>query len=89
MFYFYMKLKFTPYLTFTKKGFDLTEAKLNLDWSVIKLIEVQSATRDTSGSLIIWFNDIKSFIEENPNFFSSIENIIDYDEEKFNKTGRL
>ncbi|MBM7614137.1 hypothetical protein [Alkaliphilus hydrothermalis] len=89
MFYFYMQLKLTSYLTFTKKGFEFPEANLKLDWNVIKLIEVQSATRDTSGSLIIWFNDIKSFIEENPKFFSRLENIIDYDEEKLNKTGRL
>jgi hypothetical protein len=56
---------------------------------VIKLIEVQSATKNNSGALIIWFNDIQSFINEDPKFFSRINEVLDYDEEKLKKTGRL
>ncbi len=90
IFYFIMKTKNTPYLVFTEKGFELPQVNFKLDWNVIKLIEVQTGTRDTPGALIIWFNDIETFIKENPYFFSlSGDILLDYDEEKFKKTGRL
>lgn len=89
MFHFIKKIEHTSYLTLTKKGFEFHKANLKLDWNVIKLIEVQSATRDTPGALIIWFNDIQTFINENPKFFSRINDALDYDEEKLKKTGRF
>lgn len=90
MFYFLKKIQHTTYLILTKKGFEFPKSNFKLDWNVIKLIEVQSRTRDTSGALIIWFNDIQTFINENPNFFSRINDVLlDYNEEKLKKTGRL
>ncbi|WP_461205806.1 hypothetical protein [Clostridium sp. DL1XJH146] len=89
MFYFYKKIKTTTYLILSEKGFEFPKANLKLNWNVIKLIEVQKATRDTPGALIIWFNDVQTFINENPNFFSKINNVIDYDKEKLIKTGRF
>ncbi|WP_432666569.1 hypothetical protein R9X47_09510 [Wukongibacter baidiensis] len=89
MFYFFKKMKHTPYLILTKKGFEFPQANFKLDWNVIKLVEVQRGTRDTSGALIIWFNDIKSFMNENPNFFSRIDDVLDYDIGKLLKTGRF
>ncbi|GAA0182509.1 hypothetical protein SH2C18_48770 [Clostridium sediminicola] len=89
MFYLFMKIKHTSYLILTKKGFQFPHANFKLDWNVIKLIEVQKATRDTPGALIIWFNDIQTFINENPKFFPRINVVLAYDEEKLKKTGRL
>jgi len=89
MFHFFKKIEHTPYLILTEKGFEFPQANFMLDWNVIKLIEVQSATRDTSGAIIIWFNDIQTFINENPNFFSRINDVLDYEEKRFKKTGRL
>ncbi|WP_432405626.1 hypothetical protein [Wukongibacter sp. M2B1] len=89
MFYLFKKIEHTSYLILTKKGFEFPQANFKLDWNVIKLIEVQRATRDTSGALIIWFNDIQTFINENPKFFSRINDVLDYDEEKLKKTGRF
>lgn len=82
MFHFFKKIEHTSYLILTKKGFEFPQANFMLDWNVIKLIEVQSATRDTPGAIIIWFNDIQTFITENPNFFSSINDVLDYEEKK-------
>lgn len=89
MFHFFKKIEHTPYLILTKKGFEFPQSNFKLDWNVIKLIEIQRATRDTSGALIIWFNDIQTFINENPNFFSTIDDALYYDEEKLKKTGRF
>lgn len=89
MFHFFKKIEHTSYLTLTTKGFELHQANLKLDWNVIKLIEVQGPTRDTPGALIIWFNDIQTFINENPKFFSRINDVLDYDEEKLKKIGRF
>jgi|GEM_PF-6122263 len=89
MFHFLKKIEHTSYLILTKKGFEFPQANLMLDWNIIKLIEVQSATRDTPGAIIVWFNDIQTFITENPNFFSSINDVLDYEEKKLKKTGRL
>lgn len=89
MFYFFKKIEHTPYLILTKKEFEFPQANFKLDWNMIKLIEVQKGTRDTPGALIIWFNDIQTFINENPDFFSGINDLLDYDEEKLKKTGRL
>ncbi|WFD11903.1 hypothetical protein [Tepidibacter hydrothermalis] len=89
IFNFFKKIEHTSYLILTKKGFEFPEANFKLDWNVIKLIEVQKGTRDTSGALIIWFNDIQTFINENPKFFSRINDALDYDEEKLKKTGRF
>ncbi|WP_099192853.1 hypothetical protein [Tepidibacter mesophilus] len=89
MFHFFKEIEHTSYLILTKKGFEFPQANFKLDWNVIKLIEVQRATRDTSGALIIWFNDIQAFINENPKFFSRINDSLDYDEAKLRKTGRF
>ena len=89
MFHFYKQIEHTSYLILTKKGFEFPQANFKLDWNRIKLIEVQKGTRDTPGALIIWFNDIQTFINENLDFFSRINDVLDYDEEKLKKTGRL
>jgi len=89
MFHFYKQIENTSYLILTKKGFEFPEANFMLNWNVIKLIEVQKGTRDTPGAIIIWFNDIQTFISENPNFFSRINDVLDYEEKKLKKTGRL
>ncbi|MCT4595088.1 MAG: hypothetical protein N4A57_12595 [Anaeromicrobium sp.] len=89
MFYFSKKIEYTSYLILTKVGFEFPKANFKLSWNEIKLMEVRRGTRDTPGGLIIWFNDIENFMEENPEFFSKIDYIIDYDEEKLKKTGRL
>lgn len=89
IFYCFKKIEHTSYLILTKKGFEFPQSNFKLDWNVIKLIEIQRPTRDASGALIIWFNDIQNFINENPKFFSTIDDALDYDEEKLKKTGRF
>ncbi len=89
IFYFLEKTRHTPYLILTKRGFEFPKASLKLDWNVIKLIEVQNGTRDTSGALIIWFNNINRFINKNPGFFSRIDGVLDYDGEKLKKNRKI
>lgn len=89
MYYVYIDMKNTTYLILTRKGFIFPQSNFKLDWKDIKLVEVQKQTRDTTGALVVWLNDVQSFIDENPTFYDDIDNLVDYDLQRFNKTGRL
>lgn len=89
MLFFHIWIKNTIYLSLSKEGFEFPKTKFRLNWVDIKLVEVQTSTRDNPGALIIWFNNIESFIDRNPKFFKGVVDNLDYDEKRFRQTGRL
>lgn len=86
---FVMSFLVTPLMILTSKGIQLPSRNLKLDWADLKLIEIIERTRDCSGYLVIWFKDIKSFLDKKPRYLASNNYTIDYDKDNVLKTGRV